>query len=55
MLQCVACWCVSDSERGWFGFVAEDPEDEEGPVVGTYCPPCAEHELEVRQREPGYV
>ena len=55
MLQCVACWCVSDLGRGWIGFIAEDPEDGEGPAVATYCPPCAERELEAAPREPGYV
>ena len=54
MLQCEACWCVTESGRGWFAIIAEDSEDGEGPVVATYCPPCAERELEASPREPGY-
>jgi hypothetical protein len=30
VLRCEACWCVSDSARGWFAFIAKDPEDGEG-------------------------
>jgi hypothetical protein len=31
VLRCEECWCVSQSGRGWFAFIAEDPEDGEGP------------------------
>jgi hypothetical protein len=55
MLMCVACWCVSETGKGWVGVVAEDREDGEGPVVATYCPPCAERELEATQRDLAYV
>ena len=55
MLVCVACWCVSDTGRGWFGVVAEDHEDSEGPAVATYCPPCAARELEAKLRDHEYV
>jgi hypothetical protein len=55
MLRCESCWCISHSGRGWFAFITEDLEDDEQPVVVTYCPPCAEHELEAKPREPGYV
>jgi hypothetical protein len=46
---------VSDSGQGWFAFIAEDPEDGEGPLVTTYCPPCAKRELDASPRESGYV
>jgi hypothetical protein len=55
MLMCVACWCVSETGKGWVGVVAEDREDGEGPVVATYCPPCAKRELEATQRDLAYV
>ena len=55
MLMCVACWCVSETGKGWVGVVAEDHEDGEGPVVATYCPPCAERELEATQRDFAYI
>jgi hypothetical protein len=46
---------VSESGKGWFGQIAEDPEDGEGPVVCTYCPPCAERVLDARSRVTHYV
>ena len=55
MLRCESCWCISHSGRGWFAFITEDLQDDEEPVVVTYCPPCAERELEAKPREPGYV
>ena len=55
MLFCVACWCVSESGRGWFGAVAEDPDEEEGAVVATYYPPCAARELDAKPRDHEYV
>jgi hypothetical protein len=55
MLKCEECGCVSESGRGWFGRIAEDPEDGEDSVVCTYCPPCAERELDARSRLPHYV
>jgi hypothetical protein len=54
MLTCVECGCVSEHGRAWFGLIVEDPEDGEGPVVATYCPPCAERELDAAPRLPGY-
>jgi hypothetical protein len=55
MLTCEECGCKSASGRGWFGYIAEDPEDGEATVVCTYCPPCAQRELDARPREPRYV
>jgi hypothetical protein len=55
MLRCERCWCISDSGRGWFSLVVEDPDDEEASEVATYCPVCAERYLDAGSREPGYV
>ena len=55
MLTCEECGCKPESGKGWFGFIAEGPEDGEGPAVCTYCPPCAARELEAEPREPHYV
>ena len=55
VLRCEECWCVSASGAGWFGFVDEEPEDGQGAVVATYCPPCAARVLEAKPRELEYV
>lgn len=55
MLKCEECGCKSESGKGWFGQIAEDPEDGEGAVVCTYCPPCAERVLDARTRVTHYV
>lgn len=55
MLKCQECNCVSTTGHGWFGYIAEDPEKREGPVVATYCPPCAQRTLEATPREPHYI
>ena len=55
VLKCEECGCKSASGKGWFGQIAEDPEDGEGPVVCTYCPPCAERVLDARTRVTHYV
>lgn len=31
MLRCEECGCVSKLGRGWIGYIAEDPDDGEGP------------------------
>ena len=54
VLECEECGCTSRTGKGWFGFIAQDPDDDEGPVVTTYGPPCAERELDARPREPHY-
>jgi hypothetical protein len=54
VLKCEECGCKTASARGWFAYLAEDPEGDE-PMVRTYCPPCAERELDARPREPLYV
>jgi hypothetical protein len=55
VLKCEECGCRSESGKGWFGRIAEDSEGGEGPVVRTYCPPCAERELDARPRVTHYV
>ena len=55
MLRCEECWCVSDSGMFWFGYIAEDPEDGEGPVIAVYCPPCAAKHFDAKPRERDYT
>lgn len=55
MLTCEECHCRSELGKGWFGFIAVDPDGEEDAVVCTYCPPCAARELGARPRDPYYV
>jgi hypothetical protein len=55
VLTCEECGCVTGPARGWFAYIAEDPDGDEDPVVCTYCPPCAQRELDARPREPHYV
>jgi hypothetical protein len=55
MLRCEECSCVSDTAKGWLAFIAEDPDDGEGPPqVATYCPPCADRELRPVDHAAGY-
>lgn len=46
MLRCEECGCNSETGKDWRGYIVEDPDDGEGPLVCTYCPPCAERELD---------
>ena len=55
MMRCEECWCVSESGAGWFGYISEDPEQGERPLVATYCPPCAARRFEAQPREREYV
>jgi hypothetical protein len=55
VLTCEECGCRSEAGRRWVALVAEDPEDGEGPVVCTYCPPCADREMVAVAREPHYL
>lgn len=50
MLTCEECGCLSETAKGWYGYIVEDLEDGEGPVVALYCPPCAVDELGARPR-----
>jgi hypothetical protein len=54
-LRCEECWCVSDSARAWFAFVADLPDDEDPPAVATYCPPCAAKHFDKNPRERDYT
>ena len=55
MLRCEECGCLSESGKGWSGYIVEDPEGVEDTVVCTYCPPCAELELDARPRSHRYI
>ena len=39
VLRSEECRCFSDIGKGWLAFIAEDPDDGEGPEVATYCLP----------------
>jgi len=55
VLRCEECGCACPTGQGWFGYIVEDPEGAESPVVCTYCPPCAERELDARPRSSHYI
>jgi hypothetical protein len=56
MLRCEECGCLSESGKGWLGYIVEDHEEEgEETIVCTYCPPCAERELDARPRSSRYL
>jgi hypothetical protein len=55
MLKCEECHCVSDTGKGWLGYISEDPEDAERPIVVVYCPPCAQRELRAKPRRQPYI
>jgi hypothetical protein len=54
MLCCEECGCLSQTGRGWHGYIAVDPEEQEPPVVITFCPPCAKREFDAKPREREY-
>ena len=54
MPRCEEYSCVSATAKGWLAFIAEDPDDGEGPVMATYCPPCADRELLPVDQAAGY-
>jgi hypothetical protein len=54
VLRCEECSCVSETAKRWLAFIAEDPDDGEGPQVATYCPPCADRELRPVDHAAGY-
>jgi len=55
MLRCEECGCLSEAGKGWFAYIVEDPEGIDDPLVCTYCPPCAQWELEARPRSHRYI
>jgi hypothetical protein len=49
MLECLECGCSSDEQaKAGTAFLAEDPNGEESPFVGVFCPVCAASEFEYR-------
>ena len=46
---------MSESGSGWFASIVEQPERGDGPIVVSYCPPCAERELQAQPREHEYT
>ena len=55
-VTCVECGCTSGYRwRGWQAHRVDDPEGEQLPELGFYCPVCALHEFgrrTPRHREP---
>jgi hypothetical protein len=45
-LRCVQCGCRSGLYAiGWRGYRTDDPEREEPPAIGFFCPMCSESEF----------
>ena len=43
---CVECGCLSGLRwAGWRAYRTDDPELDEPPALGFYCPACAEREF----------
>jgi hypothetical protein len=55
MLRCEECACLSESGKGWLGYIVEDPEGHDEAVVCTYCPPCAQRELDAQTHLHDYL
>ena len=50
---CVECNGSSGLNwRGWLAYRAEDPQNEDPPELGFYCPTCAAKDLGRRPRRP---
>jgi hypothetical protein len=46
LVACVECGCQSDADWvGWRAYRVDDPELDEPPKLGFYCPACAEAEF----------
>jgi Zn ribbon nucleic-acid-binding protein len=46
LVSCVECGSWSDADwRGWRAYRVDDPELDEPPALGLYCPACAEAEF----------
>jgi hypothetical protein len=46
IVACVECGAQSDAGwRGWRAYRVDDPELDEPPALGFYCPGCAEAEF----------
>jgi hypothetical protein len=53
-LICEECACTSTTGKGWRAYIVEDPDGDDEPITCTYCPPCAERELNATPLQ-GYV
>jgi hypothetical protein len=45
-LRCDECRCSSTEAPGWLAILVQDPDEDGGPDVVFFCPPCAARELE---------
>lgn len=47
MLRCIECGNRSGLyARGWRGYRTDDPETDDRPEIGFYCPTCAAREFD---------
>jgi hypothetical protein len=45
-MKCEECGADAPPDaRGWMGFRMYDPEEDEWPAIGFYCPACAWREF----------
>jgi hypothetical protein len=46
VLACMECPRVSSATaRGWRAYRIDDPEEDDPPALGFYCPACVEREF----------
>ena len=48
VLRCAGCGCIAEDRPDWLGLIGRDPDRSNRPMVGMYCPPCAEREFQWR-------
>jgi hypothetical protein len=45
-VECIECGVrVDDRAEGWRGYRIDEPEREDMPLIGFYCPACPEREF----------
>ena len=53
IVECIECRRVNAFLwHGWKAYRVDDPDTNEPPELGFYCPGCAEREFGVRLRRP---
>ena len=55
VLRCGSAGACPVPRRFWLGYIADDPDDDEGPVVAVYCPPCAAKHFDAKPRARDYT
>jgi hypothetical protein len=52
-MKCEECGVAAPSDaRGWMGFRMYDPDEDEHPAIGFFCPECAWREFGEGLRAP---